>query len=194
MKKLENLRVGFGVCGSFCTFKRTFSAVKKLVELGCDVTPIMSFNASQIDSRFGTAEENVKTLEEICKKSVICTIEGAEPIGPKGLFDVICVAPCTSNTLAKLVTGVNDTPITMAVKSHLRNSKPVVIGISTNDALGSSAKNVGFLQNYKNFYFIPYSQDNYESKPMSMVCHFELIPNVICEALEGKQFQPIILN
>lgn len=194
LKNLENLRVGFGMCGSFCTFNRAFAAAKKLVDLGCDVVPIMSFNSASIDSRFGTAKENVQILEEICGKKVICTIEGAEPIGPKRLLDVMCVVPCTSNTLAKIVTGVNDTPVTMSVKSHLRNAKPVVIGVSTNDALGNSAKNIGFLQNCKNFYFVPYSQDDYEKKPLSMVCHFELLPNVISMSIEGEQFQPIILG
>lgn len=193
MENLKNLRVGFGVCGSFCTFKKAFASARKLVELGCEVTPIMSFNSSKINSRFGTAEDNISQLEEICHQKAILTIEDAEPIGPKKLLDVMCIAPCTSNTLAKLGLGINDTPVTMAVKSHLRNSLPVVVAISTNDALGNCAKNIGLLQNCKNYYFVPYSQDDFEKKPMSMVAHFELLPNTISFALEGKQFQPMIL-
>lgn len=193
MENLKNLRVGFGVCGSFCTFKKAFASAKRLVELGCDVTPFMSFNSVTIDSRFGTAKENIHALEEICHKKVIATIEDAEPVGPKKLLDVMCIAPCTSNTLAKLALGINDTPITMAVKSHLRNSRPVVVAISTNDALSASAKNIGLLQSYKNYYFVPYSQDDYDKKPMSMVAHFELLPNTISYALDGKQFQPMLL-
>lgn len=193
MENLNGLKVGFCVCGSFCTFKKAFASAKKLTELGCDVTPFMSFNSASIDSRFGTAKENIQALEDICKKKVITTIEGAEPVGPKKLVDVMCVCPCTSNTLAKLANGVNDTPVTMAVKSHLRNSLPVVIAVSTNDALGSSAKNIGLLLNYKNFYFVPYAQDDYAKKPFSMVAHFELLPNTISYALDKRQFQPMIL-
>ena len=193
MENLKNLRVGFGLCGSFCTFTRAFAAAKKLREYGCEVIPFLSFNASGLDTRFGTAEENIQKLEEICHNKVINTIEGAEPVGPKKMLDVMCVAPCTSNTTARLALGLTDTPITMAVKSHVRNSRPVVIAISTNDALGASAKNIGILQNYRNFYFVPYSQDDYEGKPFSMVAHFELIPHTISCAVEGKQFQPMIL-
>ncbi len=193
MDKLKGARVGFAMCGSFCTFERAFKAARRLVELGCDVTPIMSFNSASIDSRFGKASENIEQIENICGKKVVMTIADAEPIGPKKLFDILVVAPCTSNTLAKLALGITDTPVTMAVKSHVRNMKPVVIAISTNDALGASAKNIGYLQNTRNFYFVPYSQDDFEAKPFSMVAHFELIPHTISAALEGRQLQPIII-
>ncbi len=193
MENLKGLRVGFGVCGSFCTFKRAFAAAGKLAELGCEVIPIMSFNSASIDSRFGTAAEHIAELENICGRKVISTIEAAEPIGPKKLLDVMCVAPCTGNTLAKLALGITDTPVTMAVKSHVRNSLPVVIAVSTNDALAAAAKNLGALQNYRNFYFVPYSQDDFEKKPFSMVAHFELIPQTISMAVKGKQFQPMLL-
>lgn len=193
MENLKGLRVGFGVCGSFCTFKKAFFAAEKLTQLGCEVIPVMSFNSASIDSRFGTAKEHIERLEEICGRKVISTIEDAEPIGPKKLLDIMCVAPCTANTLAKLAVGITDTPVTMAVKSHVRNSRPVVIAVSTNDALAASAKNLGTLQNYRNFYFVPYSQDDYEKKPFSMVAHFELIPQTISLAMEGKQFQPMLL-
>lgn len=193
MDNLKGLKVGFGVCGSFCTFKRAFASAQKLVDLGCDVTPIMSFNSYNIDSRFGTAKEHIKALESICNKKVIASIVDAEPIGPKKLFDVMCVAPCTANTLAKLSLGITDTPVTMAVKSHVRNSRPVVIAVSTNDALSASAKNLGTLQNYRNYYFVPYSQDDYEGKPFSLVSHYELIPQTVSLAMMDKQFQPMML-
>ena len=193
MDKLKGARVGFAMCGSFCTFERAFKAARRLVELGCDVTPIMSFNSASIDSRFGKASENIEQIENICGKKVVMTIAHAEPIGPKKLFDILVVAPCTSNTLAKLALGITDTPVTMAVKSHVRNMKPVVIAISTNDALGASAKSIGYLQDTRNFYFVPYSQDDFEAKPFSMVAHFELIPHTISAALEGRQLQPIII-
>ena len=193
MENLKGAKVGFAVCGSFCTFERAFAAAKRLVDLGCEVTPIMSFNAATINSRFGSSNENCAELESICQREIIATIEGAEPIGPKKMFDILVVAPCTSNTLAKLNLGITDTPVVMAVKSHVRNSRPVVIAVSTNDALGASAKNIGQLLNVKNFFFVPYSQDDYEKKPLSMVAHFELIPHTVSQALYGRQLQPLIL-
>ena len=180
------------MCGSFCTFEKSFAAVERLKELGCDIFPIMSFNASSISSRFGDSEENIAKLERICGRKIISSIEAAEPIGPKKLLDILVVSPCTGNTAAKLATGVTDTPVTMAVKSHIRNSRPVVLAIATNDALGAAAKNIGFLQNCRNFFFVPYGQDDFEHKPNSMIAHFELIPDSICAALEGKQMQPVI--
>lgn len=193
MENLKNLRVGFGVCGSFCTFRRAFSAAKKLRELGSDVIPFMSFNSATIDTRFGTAAENIKELEEICGHYVIKTIEDAEPVGPKRLLDIMCVAPCTANTAAKLALGITDTPVTMAVKSHVRNRLPVVVAVSTNDALSACSKNIGILQNTKNYYFVPYSQDDFENKPYSMVSHFELLPHTVSLAAKGIQLQPMII-
>lgn len=188
----DGLRVGFCVCGSFCTFEKAFACASQLVQIGCEVTPIMSFNSSSINTRFGKAADNVEWLERICKRKAILTIEDAEPIGPKKMFDIIVVAPCTANTLAKLSLGITDTPVTMACKSHLRNSRPVLIAISTNDALSASAKNIGTLQNYKNYYFVPYSQDDYIKKPNSIVAHFELVPEAISHALDGIQIQPVL--
>lgn len=189
---LSGIKIGYGICGSFCTFEKAFSAAKKLTEQGAELFPIMSFNASNLSTRFGTAKENKLKLENISKREIINTIEAAEPIGPKKMFDILVVAPCTANTLAKLALGICDTPITMAVKSHLRNSKPVVIAVSTNDALAGCAKNIGILQNYKNYYFVPYSQDNFEDKPNSLVADFSQIGDTIKLALEGKQIQPIL--
>jgi len=188
---LENKNIGFAVCGSFCTFGKAFKSAEELVSLGADVTPIMSFNARRLSTRFGGADENAEMLEAICKNKIISTIEDAEPIGPKKLFDILIIAPCTGNTLAKLAMGITDTPVTMAVKSHIRNSRPVVVAVSTNDALANSAKNMGILQNYKNYFFVPYRQDDSNSKPNSLVAKFELIPQTIISALNGQQIQPL---
>lgn len=189
---LEGLRIGYCITGSFCTFEKSFETLSQLVSTKAWVVPIMSFNAASIDTRFGKAKDNINHLEYITNRKVIKTIEDAEPIGPKNLFDIIVVAPCTANTLAKLSVGITDTPVTMAVKSHLRNNKPVLIAVSTNDALGAAAKNIGTLQNYKNYYFVPYTQDDYVNKPKSIVARFELIPQAIVDAMNGIQTQPIL--
>lgn len=192
IEKLSGLRVGFAVCGSFCTFSKAFETLSVLKEAGCDITPIMSFNAYSLDTRFGTAQENAARMFEITGKTVLHDIPSVEPIGPKRMFDVMVVAPCTSNTLAKLAVGITDTPVCMAVKSHLRNQKPVVIAVSTNDGLSASAKNIGTLRNYKNYYFVPLAQDDYIKKPFSLVADFTKIPQTIVEALDGRQIQPSI--
>ena len=191
---LEGKRVGFVLTGSFCTFEKAFKAAERLRELGAEVFPVMSFNAAAVNSRFGSAAENIAAIERITGRSVIATIEEAEPIGPKKLFDIIVVAPCTANTAAKLALGITDTPATMAVKSHIRNQRPVVIAISTNDALAACAKNIGALQNYKNYYFVPYRQDNFAAKPNSIVADFERIPETTELALQGRQLQPMLLQ
>lgn len=191
---LEGKRVGFGLTGSFCTFEKAFKAAQALVDEGAEVFPIMSFNAANISTRFGTAEENRERIEYICNHKVINTIEGAEPIGPQKMFDILIVAPCTANTLAKLALGISDTPITMAVKSHLRNLRPVVMAISTNDALAGCAKNIGILQNYRNYYFVPYAQDNYKTKPSSVVADFDKVNETLLYALQGNQLQPVLLS
>lgn len=189
---LDGQRIGIAITGSFCTFSRIFEQMRQLVRLGANLTPIMSFNACTLDTRFGTADENVRTAEEICGNGVINTIPLAEPIGPKKMFDLLIAAPCTGNTLAKLALGITDTPVTMAVKSHLRNSRPVLIGVSTNDALAASAKNIGALMNTKNIYFVPFSQDDCEKKPTSLIADFTKLPAAAAAALAGKQLQPII--
>lgn len=189
--KLLGLRVGFAVCGSFCTFDKAFEQARILVELGCIVTPIMSFNARNLTTRFGSAQENCDKLERICGNRVLAELPEVEPIGPKNMLDIVVVAPCTGNTLAKLAMGITDTPVTMAVKSHLRNLKPIIIAISTNDAASGSAKNIGLLENYKNYYFVPFYQDDSNTKPNSMMAHFELIPATIEACLEGRQLQPV---
>ena len=181
------MKIGYCLTGSFCTFEKSINAMSELVSKGYEITPIMSENAYNTDTRFGKAAEINSRIEGITGKRIIHTITDAEPIGPKKMFDILVVAPCTSNTIAKLAYGITDTSVTMAVKSHLRNSKPVVIGISTNDALGASAKNIGYLMNYKNYYFVPFSMDDCEAKPKSMVCDFEQIERTIQLAAEGKE-------
>ncbi len=192
-ESLNDVKIGYALCGSFCTFSKSFEVIKSLVLAGAKITPIMSFCASSVDTRFGDALENIKKLEELTGEKVIKTIEGAEPIGPKFMFDVLVVAPCTGNTLAKLSNGIIDTPVTMAVKSHIRNSRPVVIAAATNDGLAGSAKNIGSLLNYKEFYFVPLSQDDYKNKPRSLVANFDKIEETAINALNGKQSQPIFL-
>lgn len=191
---LRGIRIGLCLTGSFCTFEKSFRAMETLKELGANIIPIMSFNASSIDTRFGTAQEMKRRFEEIAERPIITTIEGAEPIGPEGLCDIMAVAPCTANTLAKLALGITDTPVTMAVKSHLRNARPVVIAVSTNDALAGCAKNIGALQNYRNYFFVPYAQDSFMKKPSSLVADFSLLPKAIDLALQGKQLQPMLLE
>lgn len=181
------MKIGYCLTGSFCTFDKSISVVEKLVKAGHSVTPIMSENAYSMDTRFGNAVDIQNKLIEITGNSIIHTINQAEPIGPKKMFDVLAIVPCTANTLAKLAAGITDTSVTMAAKSHLRNNKPVVIGLSTNDALGAAAKNIGALQNYKNYYFVPYGMDNYEMKPKSMVCDFNQVLDTIEKAEIGEE-------
>ena len=187
----DKKRLGFALCGSFCTFKNVLSEMEELSKI-YDITPIMSEGASSINSRFGKAEDFIGKITEICGKEPIVTIAGAEPIGPKALLDVLLIEPCTGNTLGKLANGITDTAVTMAAKAHLRNGRPVVIAVSTNDALGASARNIGTLMNAKNIYFVPIGQDSPEGKPASMVAHFEKSAETIESALSGKQIQPVI--
>lgn len=179
------MNIGYCLTGSFCTFEKSIEALKALVRNGHNVTPIMSGNAYTMDTRFGDAVDIQNRLIEITGNSIIHTIEQAEPIGPKKMFDVLAIIPCTGNTLAKLANGITDTSVTMAAKSHLRNSRPVVIGVSTNDALGAAAKNIGTLLNYKNYYFVPFGMDNCIMKPKSMVCDFEKVSETIEKAEKG---------
>ncbi len=186
------MNIGYCITGSFCTFEKSIQTLEALVENGHNVTPIMSFNAYNIDTRFANAKDVRNKVEAVCGKNIIASIEESEPIGPKHMFEVLCVVPCTSNTLAKLANGVNDTPVTMAVKSHLRNNKPVVIGVSTNDALGAAAKNIGTLMNVRNYFFVPMSLDNPCEKPRSLVCDFSRVEDTIKCATQGIQFKTII--
>ena len=191
---MEKETVGFALCGSFCTFKKVIPQMKKLVDEGYKVIPIMSHTAYNTDTRFGKAKDFNDEIEKICKEEIIHTITGAEPIGPKELLDVLIIAPCTGNTLGKLANGISDTSVTLATKAHLRNQRPVIIAVSTNDALGASAKNIGLLMNSKNIYFVPMEQDDYINKPNSIVADFKYIPDTVREVLATKsQPQPILL-
>ncbi len=186
--------VGFALCGSFCTFKKVIPQIEKLVNEGYRVIPIMSHMAYTTDTRFGKAREFNEQIERICKENIIYTISGAEPIGPKELLDVLVIAPCTGNTLGKLANGISDTSVTLAVKAHLRNQRPVIIAVSSNDALGTSARNIGTLMNSKNIYFVPMEQDDYINKPNSIVADFKYIPDTVREVLAtNKQPQPMLL-
>lgn len=190
---MNNVRVGYALTGSFCTFEKSLVQLKKLKEEGYELLPIMSHNAYTFDTRFGKAVDFRERIEKICGKEIISTIIEAEPIGPKGLTDILVVLPCTGNTLAKLANGIYDTPVTLAVKSHLRNQRPVVIGVSTNDSLSTTAKNIGLLLNYKHYYFVPMRQDDAMKKPFSVVCDFSLLNETLEAALYGKQLQPMLL-
>lgn len=187
----KNKRIGFAMCGSFCTFSRCFETLEELLKLGYEIVPIASFHAYSLDTRFGTAAEHMRRLEALCGRGVIHTIEAAEPIGPKKMTDVMLVANCTGNTLAKLAASITDTPVTMAVKSHIRNGRPVLLNIATNDALAGSAKNIFSLINYKNYYFVPMRQDDFAGKPASLMGDFSRIPEALEQALSYKQMQPI---
>lgn len=190
--ELKGKTIGFAMTGSFCTFKKTIEQVKVLVEQGADVLPIMSFNAAGIDTRFGRAVDFENQLENMTGHPVIKTIFEAEPIGPKDPLDAIVVAPCTGNTLGKLAQGITDTPVTMAVKASLRNEKPVVVAVSTNDGLGTSAKNIGTLLNAKHYYMVPFRQDDPVKKHNSLVADMTKIADTVQLALDGVQIQPVI--
>ena len=189
----QGINIGLCLCGSFCTFSEILDEAISLKDKGYNIYPIMSNNAEQIDTRFGSAKYFKERLKEITGNDIILTIKDAEPIGPKKYIDVMIVAPCTGNTLAKLNNGITDTTVTMACKAHLRNNKPLIIALSTNDALGISLKNIGGLLVRKNVYFVPFGQDDYVKKPLSMIADFKKIDDTIKSALKGEQIQPILL-
>ncbi|NLO81843.1 MAG: dipicolinate synthase subunit B [Clostridiales bacterium] len=192
--RLKGIRIGFCVTGSFCTFDAVLEQLKKIVDEGAEVLPIFSYSVASTDTRFTSAAEFRKKVEQITGQKVIDNIVGVEPIGPKKLLDVVVIAPCTGNTLAKLVNGITDTPVLMAAKAHLRNQKPVVIAISTNDALGNNAKNLGQIINVKNIYLVPFWQDDPVKKNNSLVADMNKIIDTILSALKGKQIQPVIIE
>lgn len=187
----EKKVLGLALCGSFCTYEKLFQAAERLAE-EYDIVPIMSDAAAETDSRFGTAVEHMKKLMTLSGKRVVCTIEDAEPLGPKQPMDALLIAPCTGNTLAKLAHGITDNAVTMAAKAHLRNGRPVIIALSTNDGLSGSAENIGKLLNRKNYYFVPFGQDDPESKPCSLQADFCVLPETVAAALTGTQIQPFL--
>lgn len=190
---LRNKKVGIVMTGSFCTFSKVIEQIKVLVKMGADVIPIMSFNSYNLDTKFGKAEEIINEIEYITNKKILNTIQGVEPIGPKKMTDIMLVAPCSGNTLAKLANGITDTPAVMAVKSHLRNGNSVVIAVSTNDGLSGSAENIGKLLNRANYFFVPIRQDNPITKPRSLVFDDKYIVKTLERALDREQIQPILL-
>lgn len=189
---MNGLKIGYALCGSFCTFSQSIPVLERLAADGAQIMPIMSCTAYSTDTRFGRAEEHRGRIEKAAGREIVHAIETAEPIGPKKLLDVMVIAPCTGNTLAKLALGVTDTPVTMAAKAHLRNGRPLVIAVATNDGLAASAKNIGQLMNTRNVYFVPFGQDDCHGKPGSLIAHFEQIPDTVIAAMEGRQIQPLL--
>lgn len=190
----SDIKIGIGLTGSFCTFKEIFDALENLKSMGADIITVFSDKAKSTDTRFGVHDDFLKKAASLSSHPIITTIPDAEPIGPKNLVDIMFIAPCTGNTLAKLANGISDSPVLMAAKSTLRNNKPVVIFLSSNDALGLNLKNIGTLLSTKNIFFVPFGQDNPEAKPNSMISHFELIPDTLFEALKKSQLQPVVIS
>lgn len=189
---MKKTSIGFAMTGSFCTFERVLKQMEALVRRGYEVVPVLSFNAGMLDTRFMTAEHLRARIVEITGNEPIDTLAGAEPIGPKKMTDVFLIAPATGNSLAKLAGGIYDTPALLGAKSHLRNDRPLVLAVSTNDGLGAAAQNIGRLLNVRNIYFVPFGQDDPVKKPRSLVADFSQIPRTIAAALSGVQMQPIL--
>ena len=191
---MEQIRVGFAFCGSFCTYDQVMPALERAKARYGDVTPIISEKSAETDSRFGPAHEFIREMERICDRRVIDTIPKAEPIGPKKLLDVLVIAPCTGSTLSRLANGMSDTSVTMAAKAMWRNGRPVVVAVSTNDGLAGSAKNIAALLDKKHVFFVPYRQDDPVGKPTSLVADFTKINDTVDAALQGRQLQPLLLG
>ena len=189
---MKKTSIGFAMTGSFCTFERVLKQMEALVRRGYEVVPVLSFNAGMLDTRFMTAEHLRARIVEITGNEPIDTLAGAEPIGPKKMTDVFLIAPATGNSLAKLAAGIYDTPVLLGAKSHLRNDRPLVLAVSTNDGLGAAAQNIGRLLNVRNIYFVPFGQDDPVKKPRSLVADFNQIPRTIAAALSGVQMQPML--
>ena len=187
-------RVGFAVCGSFCTHRQVLEALETLAGIYETIIPIVSETAALTDTRFGPADDLLKRLEEITGRTALCDIPAVEPIGPKHLLDVLVIAPATGNTIAKLAAGITDTAVTMAAKAHLRNGGPVVLAMASNDGLSAGARNIGELLARKNYYFVPFGQDNAVGKPSSLVADFRQLPDAVDAALAGRQLQPLLLR
>ena len=185
--------IGYAFCGSFCTIAKSMKILRELAAEGNEIQPIVSENVYTTDTRFGKAADVIAEMESVCGRSVIHSIVEAEPIGPRGYLDVLIIAPCTGNTLAKIACGITDTPVTMAAKAQLRAGKPVVIGLASNDAMAANLANIAKLTVRKNIYFVPYRQDDPMGKNNSLVCDFEKIPETVEFALKGEQIQPVIL-
>ncbi|MCM1237597.1 MAG: dipicolinate synthase subunit B [Ruminococcus flavefaciens] len=192
MQNNHSKSIGFAITGSFCTHAKIIGILEDMVKQEYEITPIFSPNVVTMNTRFGEADSFVERVEKITGHSGIYTIQDAEPIGPKKLFDALVIAPCTGNTIAKLANGITDTPVLMAAKAHLRNERPLILSISTNDAMGINFRNIGLLFNMKYLYFVPFGQDDAKKKHNSLISHVELIPETIEAALQGRQLQPVI--
>lgn len=190
---MQKLKVGFALCGSFCTIEDAVKQIEFLSNIDLELYPIMSEIVASSDTRFTKAEELKQRVRDICQRNIITSIVAAEPIGPKRMLDALIVCPCTGNTLAKLANGITDSAVTMAVKAHLRNNRPVILAIATNDALGGSAKNIGMLMNTKNIYFVPFRQDDPISKEKSVIADFSLVYDTLTDAMNGKQKTPLFV-
>lgn len=186
------MNIGFALTGSFCTYDAVFPVMERLAKEH-EVYPILSFSAAGTDSRFGAASDHRRRVTQICARAPMDSIPAVEPIGPKQMLDALVIAPCTGNTLAKLAHSIADTPVTMAAKSHLRNGRPVIVAVSTNDGLAGAAENIGKLLARKHFYFVPFGQDAPDSKPTSLIADFNMIPKTVEAAVEGRQLQPVLL-
>lgn len=191
--RLSNLKIGFAITGSFCTFGKILPIIRQIVNEGAEVFPIISEKVDITDTRFGTSEEFKMKLESITEKKLIASIVDAEPIGPKSMLDVMIIAPCTGNTLAKIANGITDSTVTMACKAQLRNQKPVILAISTNDGLSANAENIGVVLNRKNVYMVPFGQDDPVNKQTSLAADYNKIIPTILAALEGKQIEPLLV-
>ena len=191
---MEHRKIGFAFCGSFCTYSQAMEVLERVQSRYGDVLPIVSEAGAATDTRFGAAHDFMREMERICGRRVVDSIAKAEPIGPRHLLDVLVICPCTGNTLAKLAAGVTDSSVTMAAKAHLRNGRPLVIAVATNDGLAASAKNIGALMDKKNVYFVPFRQDDPEGKPTSLVADFDRIPETVEAAMAGRQVQPVLLG
>lgn len=191
-KELKDKRIGYALTGSFCTLEQSMCVLQRLQDCGAELMPIISFNVKNLDTKFGPAQKWQDRIYEICGKPIAATITEAEPIGPKALLDILVILPCSGNTLGKLANGITDTPVTMAAKAHLRNNKPLLIGVSTNDGLSTSAQNIGRLMNNKNIYLIPFGQDAPHKKYNSLLCDFDLCEQAVIASLEGRQLQPVL--
>ena len=191
--KIEGKKIGFVLTGSFCTFQKVIPKIKELKKLEAEIIPVMSYNSYNLDTKFGKAKDFIDEIEDIAENKIIHTIQGAEPIGPKKMTDIMIIAPCSGNTMAKLACDIIDTPAVMAAKSHLRNERPLVIAPSTNNGLSGNAENIGKLLNRRNYYFVPFRQDNPITKPRSIVFDAEYIIKTIEFALNGEQISPILL-
>lgn len=191
--ELKKKHIGFALTGSFCTLKSVLPQIRGLIEEGAQITVILSRAVSTLNTRFGQCQDLKRALLQITKTSPIESITGAEPLGPQAWLDLLIIAPCTGNTLAKLAQGITDGPVLMAAKAQLRNNRPLVLGISTNDGLGLNAKNLGLLLSTENIFFVPFGQDDPEKKKNSLKCEVTLIPDTVQMALDRIQLQPLLL-